>query len=201
MPGSRFLRRLVYNLVMRDAVTSHNYIVAALCAVFLLTAPVRAETSGLEGYFAELADPGFAGWERAEADIRRAWSRSGSAAMDLLLKRGETAMDEGDSLTAIEHLTALTDHAPDFAEGWNARATAYFLNGDYGPALADIARTLELEPRHWGALAGLGTILEEMGHQQRALKAFRASLALHPHQQDVKDAVERLERGLSGTSL
>lgn len=186
---------------MRVRSAHHNCIVAALCAVFFLSGGLRAETAGLDAYFAELADPDFAGWQRAESDIRRAWSRSGSPAMDLLLKRGEAALDEGDPVLAIEHLTALTDHAPDFAEGWNARATAYFSHGDYGPALTDIARTLELEPRHWGALAGLGTILEEMGDQQRALTAFRASFALHPHQQDVKDAIERLEHGLSGTSL
>ncbi|WP_415184567.1 hypothetical protein [Phaeovulum sp.] len=186
---------------MRDRLAHHKYIVAALCAVFFAAASVRAETAGLDAYFAELADPDFAGWQRAESDIRRAWSRSGSAAMDLLLKRGEMALDEGDVSAAIEHLTALTDHAPDFAEGWNARATAYFMNGNYGPAMADIAHVLELEPRHWGALAGLGSILDDIGQNRRALAAYRASFALHPHQQDVKDAIDRLERGLSGTSL
>lgn len=167
----------------------------------MTSAPILAETEGLEPYFEELADPGSGAWARAEADIRRAWSRSGSAGMDLLLKRGEEAMDAGDTAAAIEHLTALTDHAPDFAEGWNARATAHFLAGLYGPALSDIARTLELEPRHWGALAGLGAILDEMGDAQGALRAFRASYALHPHQQDVKDAIDRLERQLAGVAL
>ena len=122
-------------------------------------------------------------------------------AMDLLLKRGEDALDGGDAQAAIEHLTALTDHAPDFAEGWNARATAYFLAGQYGPSLSDIARTLALEPRHWGALAGLGAILDEMGNPEGALAAFRRSYALHPHQQDVKDAIDRLERQLAGITL
>ncbi|MBC7145232.1 MAG: hypothetical protein H5U24_07480 [Thioclava marina] len=185
----------------------HRYkcVVTAFCVSLALATiaafPARAETEGLDPYFKELADPSEQGWARAEADIRRAWSRSGSATMDLLLKRGEQALDEGDADAAIEHFTALTDHAPDFAAGWNGRATAYFMAGLYGPAASDIAHTLQLEPRHWGALAGLGAILEEMGDDARALEAYRASFALNPHQQDVKDAIARLEKAHQGTAL
>lgn len=121
--------------------------------------------------------------------------------MDLLLKRGEEAMDTGDLPAAIEHLTALTDHAPDFPEGWNARATAYYMAGELGPAMADVAQVLKLEPRHWGALAGLGMIFADMGDKARALAAFRASFALNPHQQDVKDSITRLEKELAGVTL
>jgi Flp pilus assembly protein TadD len=178
-----------------------KHIVAALFAVSLLSAPISAQEPSLEALFAELADPENRAWARAEADIRRQWSRSGSAAMDLLLKRGESALDMGDTEAAIEHLTALTDHAPEFAEGWNLRAVAWFLAGQYGPALADLARTLALEPRHWAALSGLGAIMEDMGALERARAAYRASLALHPHQDDVKDALVRLDRALAGVSL
>ncbi|MFD2173289.1 tetratricopeptide repeat protein [Rhodobacter lacus] len=176
-------------------------IVAALVAFVNLGVCAHAETAGLERAFAELADPDYAGWERAESDIRRAWSRSGSPAMDLLLKRGEAALDAGDLTAAIEHLTALTDHDPGFAEGFNARATAYAMAGLYGPSMADIAQVLRLEPRHWGALAGLGGMLADMGESQRALAAYRASFALNPHQQDVKDAIARLQKELAGTTL
>ena len=82
--------------------------------------------------------------------------------MDLLLQRGQEAMEAGDLDAAIEHFTALTDHAPDFAEGWNARATAFFQDERYGPALADIERTLALNPDHFGALMGLAMILEQL---------------------------------------
>lgn len=167
----------------------------------LLGAPAFAQDPTSEALFAELADPDNAAWARTEADIRRLWSHSGSAAMDLLFKRGEAALEAGDPELAIEHLTALTDHAPDFAEGWNLRATAFFQAGEYGPSIADIAKTLTLEPRHWGALAGLGTILEDVGQKDRALLAFQASLALHPHQDGVKDAVARLQTALAGVSL
>lgn len=186
---------------MRGLVTTNKRIVAAVAVFVNLGFSAPAETTGLDRYFTELADPGYAGWERAESDIRRAWSRSGSPAMDLLLKRGEEALDAGDTAAAIEHLTALTDHAPDFPEGWNARATAYFMAGAFGPSASDIAQVLRLEPRHWGALAGLGTMLDEMGDKPRALAAFRASFAVNPHQKDVQDAIARLEKELAGVAL
>jgi tetratricopeptide (TPR) repeat protein len=110
-------------------------------------------------------------------------------------------MQAGDTAAAIEHLTALTDHAPDFAEGWNARATAYFHAGLYGPSLADIQRTLALEPRHFGALSGLGLIFEELGRKEQALAAWRLAHAIHPHSPGINAAIERLEREVSGTDL
>ncbi len=121
--------------------------------------------------------------------------------MDLLLKRGQEAIEAGDFNLAIGHLTALTDHAPDFAEGWNARATAYFLAGQFGPSVDDIRRTLALNPRHFGALSGLGMILEQTGRNDAALKAFRQSLAMNPHQEGIEAAVKRLEQDATGTEL
>jgi tetratricopeptide (TPR) repeat protein len=93
--------------------------------------------------------------------------------MDLLLQRGKDAMAAGDFPAAIEHLTALTDHAPDFAEGFNARATAYFQAGQLGPSIEDIARTLTLNPRHFGALSGLGMIFEDLGRPEKAQRFTR----------------------------
>lgn len=155
----------------------------------------------MEQLFQQLAQPEGEGWRIAESDILREWSKSGSAAMDLLLKRGEEALDQGDAIGAIGHLTALTDHAPDFAAGFQARAVAYAMNGDYGPAAADLARTLELEPRHFAALTQLGAMLEEMGDEERALAAYRESLRIHPHQQEVIDGIARLKMGDTGTDI
>jgi Flp pilus assembly protein TadD len=121
--------------------------------------------------------------------------------MDLLLERGRTALQEGEPDIAIEHLTALTDHAPDFAEGWNALATAFFQAGDYGPSVEDIGKTLTLNPRHFGALSGLGMILEELGDSEGALAAYKAALAIHPRLETVKEAVERLEAEAAGQEL
>ncbi|ABL69926.1 tetratricopeptide repeat protein [Paracoccus denitrificans] len=157
------------------------------------------EREDLDLLFAELAQPGGETWARAETDILRIWSRSGSAAMDLLYKRGEAALDAGDTVTALGHLTALTDHAPDFAAGWYLRSVAFYLDGDLGPAIADLGEVLRLELRHFGALTQLGTMLEELGDDRNALEAFRQSLKIHPHQQEAQDAVRRLEQKLQGT--
>ncbi len=176
-------------------------VVAALLLVGWLAGPVLGQAGNLDELFTELAQPDNPDWQRVEDDIWAAWSRSGSDAMDLLLERGRAAIEEGNLDAAIEHLTALVDHAPEFAEGWNARATAYFNAGLYGPSLADIERTLALNPRHFGALAGLGLILEDLGLRDRALEAYKRARAIHPHRPDILEAIERLEKEQTGTKL
>lgn len=155
----------------------------------------------MDAFFRDLAAPDGESWRIAESDILREWSKSGSASMDLLLKRGEEALDMGDLDAAIGHLTALTDHAPDFAAGWQARASAYASAGMFGPAAADLARALALEPRHFAAMTQLGVLLEEIGATDRALAAYRESLAIHPHQQEAIDGVARLESADQGTGI
>ncbi len=167
----------------------------------LSPAGAGAETPEVEALLDRLKAPEAADWQTVEAEVWRLWSQSGSAAMDLLLQRGREAMEAGDIPAAIEHLTALTDHAPDFAEGFNARATAYFQAGQYGPSLADIERTLALNPNHFGALSGLGLILEELGRTEQALEAWRMAHAIHPHSPGINQAIERLEKQVSGTDL
>lgn len=185
-----------------------KHIVASFCCalvvIFLSTAapaeedPARSE---LDDLFVQLANPDNPDWERAQAGIMDHWSNSGSAAFDLLLERGRDAMAAGDLMAAVEHLTALTDQAPDFTEGWNARATAYFLAGLYGPSIHDIEQVLAREPRHFGAISGLGLILQEIGREQDAMKAFRESLAINPHQDGIRQALDVLEREFAGTEL
>lgn len=179
----------------------------AVAAALALTAPdvaaqaSDAERAALDRLFAELPGADADAAARAEREIWRLWSHSGSPAMDLLLERGRKAMAQGDLEAAIDHFTALTDHAPDFAEGWNARATAYFQLGRFGQSVADIRRTLALEPRHFGALAGFGAILEQLGRRDQALEVYRAALAIHPQMQPVSEAAERLEGELAGQEL
>ncbi|WP_349036057.1 tetratricopeptide repeat protein [Pseudotabrizicola sp. 4114] len=177
-----------------------NPIVAAVSAVFLLAAPVRAEEP-LDGLFDRLKTADDRAAARLEREIWNEWSKSGSSAMDLLLQRGRDAMAAGNTAEAIEHLTALTDHAPDFAEGWNARATAYYQARQLGPSVSDIARALTLNPRHFGALAGLGAIYEELDNPQKALEVYRAALAIHPNLRGVSDSAKRLEAKVAGTDL
>jgi tetratricopeptide (TPR) repeat protein len=178
-----------------------NCIVAALLPIVISAAPVLAQTETLDGLFEQLPTAPPEQVKRIEREIWGEWSKSGSASMDLLLERGRAAMQAGDLAAAIEHLTALTDHAPDFAEGWNARATAYFQAGEYGPSIEDIGRTLTLNPRHFGALSGLGMIFEQLGDEARALEAYKAALAIHPQLEGIKDTVERLETEAAGQEL
>lgn len=186
---------------------SLNTFVAALLAAAVLGAfpqPLSAQgidQAEVDRLLGELARPEQQGWEQIEDSLRREWSKSGSPAMDLLLKRGTDALESGDMAAAIDHLTALTDHAPDFAEGWNARATAFFHMGEYGLSVGDIRRTLALNPRHFGALVGLAIIFEQTGFEQEALGAWREVEAIHPHRPEVREAIDRLEKTVEGERI
>jgi len=184
--------------------SSLNRIVSFGLAAVLFGLPALGQgtdSAEVDRLLGELARPEQPGWQQIEDSIRREWSKSGSPAMDLLLRRGQEAMESGDLQAAIEHLTALTDHAPDFAEGWNARATAYFHADDYGLALEDIRHTLALNPNHFGALNGLAVIFEALGREAEALEVYRAAAAIHPHRPEILEAIERLERTVEGQRL
>lgn len=176
-------------------------IVAALFLMVVSVGFVLAQDGKLELLFEQLADPKTENWKNTESEIWAIWSKSGSDSMDLLLERGRKAMTAGDFDAAIEHLTALTDHAPEFAEGWNARATAYFQVGLFGPSIEDIRRTLALNPRHFGALSGLGLILQELELPKDALFAFRQAQIIHPRQPNLSENIRRLEQLVAGTEL
>jgi tetratricopeptide (TPR) repeat protein len=156
--------------------------------------PTRTAAARLDALFAELAEPGREDWERIEGEINQICSRSGSPAMDLLLQRGNEALEAEDYTTALEHFTALTDHAPTFAEGWNARATTFYVMGEYSLSIADVERVLALEPRHFGAIAGLGFIFESMGEPDLALRAMHEVQKLNPNRPNINEAVTRLQR-------
>jgi tetratricopeptide (TPR) repeat protein len=178
----------------------HNIAVAAfLCGVPLL-ASAQGQTRADE-LLDRLAQPDLRNWSVVEDEIYMLWSRSGSPTADYMLSRGRAALEAGDLDAAYNHLTALTDHAPEFAEGWNARATLFFQTNRYGPSIADIQRVLALEPRHFGALTGLGYMLEEMGRLDEALAAFRAAQAIHPHREEINEALRRVEHALGGQTL
>lgn len=176
----------------------HNSLVAAF---LLLAQPVWADQAHLDDLFQQLQTATDEEAGQITSNIWIEWSKSGSPSMDLLLKRGRDALAVGMPQLAIQHFTALIDHAPDFAEGYNARATAYFQTGDLGPSVSDIAKTLTLNPRHFGALSGLGAIFEQLNEPAKALEVYKAALAINPHMPDIKDAVKRLETSLGGQDL
>ena len=190
---------------MRALYPNLNNIVAALFVTVTISLPFAAaeaaDSAKLNKLFGQLLEVEEGPAQRIASEIELEWSKSGSASMDLLLKRGKDAFEAGKSTAAIEHLTALTDHAPEFSEGYYYRALAYIQAELFGPAFADLETTLGLRPRHYGAIEALGFLLEEMNRPDMAHEAYERVLAIHPHHKDVHAALERLEPQLSGQDL
>ncbi len=137
----------------------------------------------------------------AERLIWQIWLESGSDTIDLLMGQGVRLMSRSDHQGALAKFDAITELAPDFAEGWNKRATVYYLIGDYTASVGDIVRTLELEPRHFGALSGLGLIYDAIDNQAGALKAYRRALAVHPHLGHARERVKALRKILKDRDI
>ncbi|MEO1293775.1 MAG: tetratricopeptide repeat protein [Pseudomonadota bacterium] len=138
---------------------------------------------------------------KAEQALRKAWSSHSSPSFELLLQRGRDAAEAEEPEKALKLLTDLVNLAPDFAEAWNARATVHYSEGNLGAALADIADTLAKEPRHYGALTGMGVIFEQLGDEKRAVSAFRSALEIHPHLEVAKEGVKRLAKKVDGVDI
>jgi tetratricopeptide (TPR) repeat protein len=178
--------------------------VLALAAALTLAAcgaNDRAERANpeLDELFAQLeAAPDAAVAAPIEQAIWVEWSDSGSPTVNVLLERATAAETAGDAELAGRFLDQASDLAPEYAEPWNRRANLAYRAEDYRGAIAAIQETLKREPRHFGALAGLGLIYEELGQQRAALEAFRAALAIHPHYESALQGVRRLEPRVDG---
>jgi len=129
------------------------------------------------------------------------WMVSGSDTCNLLMGRAKAAADGKDYGLAIKLLDAVVELRPDYAEGWNRRATVYYLQKDYSHSLADIREVLAREPRHFGALSGLGAILQEIGDDKHALEAYRRALAIDPHLEHVGEVVKTLTEKVEGRAI
>jgi len=136
-----------------------------------------------------------------EGRIWALWLASGSDTTDLLMSRVKSAMDSKDNALAIQLLDAVVRLKPDYVEGWNRRATLRFAAKDYAGALADIQQVLGREPRHFGALSGLGVIMQEFGEDKLALEAFRRALAVNPNLQKIPDFVKALAEKVEGRDI
>lgn len=131
--------------------------------------------------------------------IWREWSLSGSRSIDLLMAWANKAVREKKYSTALDFLDQIVILQPDYAEGWNRRATVHYYNTDFSRSLADIEKTLALEPRHFGALAGLANILERLERDEEALETWYQLLSIYPANQNAQKAVLKLEEKLAGS--
>ena len=131
-----------------------------------------------------------------EMMIWKIWGESGAADLDAQLAEGETAMAAGNFKLARARLDAVIAARPDFAEAWNRRATLNYLAGDYLASLADIEKVLELEPRHFGALSGLGLVNLALEREAAALDAFQRVLSLYPANVSARQNLEAIEQKL-----
>lgn len=180
--------------------TFRHLIVTAFLLLVWFSLPLQAQTRAdelLESL--QTATPEQA--MRIDSNLRSEWSKSGSASMDLLLRRGRKALEEEDVSAAIEHFTALTDHAPEFAEGWHGLARAYFEAELYGPCLDALGHVIALNPNHYHAIFGLGALFQRFEDYHRAETAFREVLDLNPHHEEAKEALEALKRQGIGREL
>ncbi|MCA0339543.1 MAG: hypothetical protein LCH99_07390 [Proteobacteria bacterium] len=132
-------------------------------------------------------------WER--------WRRSGSSSIDLLMLWSDDAMKAEKFAVALDFLDQVTVLQPDYAEGWNKRATVHFMMKNFRKSMADIDQTLRLEPRHFGALSGMGQILKDTGQKQLALRAYERVLAIYPMMRSAQNEVATLSEELAGQGI
>ena len=132
----------------------------------------------------------------AESSIWQVWSRSGDAKVDALFAVGVEQMSSGDARGAIETFTKIIQARPDFAEGWNKRATIYFLTGEYEKSLKDCDEVVQRNPQHWGVLSGYGQIYVRLGQPEQALVYFQRALQVNPNLKQVEAMIEDLKQVL-----
>ena len=164
--------------------------------------PKVDRTKNLDFLFGALrAAPDEASAKHVEARIWAIWLQTPSDTAALLMLRAKAAMDAQKADVALKLLDAVIKLRPDYVEAWNRRATLYYLKNDYTRSLDDIRQVLIREPRHFGALAGLGMIMQEVGDEKRALEAFRKALAVNPHLEKVPELVKTLTEKVEGRDI
>jgi len=139
--------------------------------------------------------------DHLEAGIWALWGLSGDDEIDQIMTIGINAMGDSDGETALAAFNEIISRAPDYAEGWNKRATLFFLAAEHELAISDIKRTLALEPRHFGAYSGLGLIYMALGDERKALDAFEKALEIHPHMDGAEYYIRELRDIVKGRGI
>lgn len=182
---------------MWRAILSFLAIVLGLAAGPIETARADQNDPRLDALFTQLRRvTGYLQARTVEQQIWAIWSTSSNAEVNRLMSEGVDAMATQDYRAALTDFTRIVEIAPDFAEGWNKRATVLWLVDDYEGSIADVDRTLALEPRHFGALAGLGHIYAALDRDEEALVAYEKALAVNPHMPGIIASIEQLRQRL-----
>ena len=159
-------------------------------------------TRGLDFLFGALkVAPDEASAKHVEGRIWALWTQTPSDTTALLMSRAKAAMEAQQMDVALKLLDAVVKLRPDYIEGWNRRATLYYLRNDYTHSIEDIEQVLAREPRHFGALTGLGMIMQDLGDDKRALDAFRKALAIDPYLDKVPELVKTLTEKVEGRDI
>ena len=139
--------------------------------------------------------------QRIAGRIWGEWFQSGSASIDLMMQWSQKAMDDQKFDVALDFLDQVVTLQPKYAEGWNRRATVHYMMKNFGKSMSDIDQTLQLEPRHFGALSGLAQIMAATGHKQSALEAWQKVLAIYPMMRSAQNQVSALSEELAGEGI
>jgi tetratricopeptide (TPR) repeat protein len=139
--------------------------------------------------------------ERVAGQIWEQWFDSGSSSIDLMMQWSQKAVEEQKYDVALDFLDEVIMLSPDYAEGWNRRATLHFMMSNYAKSMSDIDHTLALEPRHFGALSGMAQILRNTGKKESALRAWQRVLDIYPMMRNAQNEVATLSEELAGESI
>lgn len=139
--------------------------------------------------------------ERISRQIWDQWSKSGSSSIDLMMQWSQDAIEKQKYDVALDFLDEVITIDPQYAEGWNRRATLHFMMSNYGKSMSDIDHTLALEPRHFGALSGMAQIMKSTGRKELALRAYERVLDIYPMMRSAQNEVATLSDELTGEGI
>jgi tetratricopeptide (TPR) repeat protein len=220
MAAPRLSREIQFDDPVRGARFLRMRIVLAVCAALLLSTavPSIAATPAQDGAPASRApqtreqrlDTLFSNLKRERnekaaehfaAQIFDEWNHSGSASIDLMMQWSQKAIEDKKYAVALDFLDQVVTLQPTYAEGWNRRATLHYIMKNYGKSMADIDRTLQLEPRHFGAISGLAQIMADTGRKEQALQAWQRVLDIYPMLRSAQNQVATLSEELGGEGI
>ncbi len=204
--------------------TRFCFVIVALTGVFALSGPAHAQIvnpDGDEGFvqppdrlpkvprgqdieflFGALkAAPTPEAAKAVEGRIWALWMVSPSDTASLLMGRVRRAIEAKNIVLAVKLLDSIVVLRPDYIEAWNRRATLHYMQKDFSRSIEDIRQTLAREPRHFGALAGLGLIMQELGEDKRALEVFRKAIEINPHLPRIPDLIKALTEKVEGREI